>query len=71
MHMQTCTMQHIHTHMKKRERKGGRRERSRKREKERKNRNRRPMVRLPLYQYEQGIKYEDNEVEKWIETQSL
>lgn len=70
MHMQTCTMQHIHTHEKKREERGKEREKEKERE-ERKNRNRRPMVRPLLCQYGQGIKYEDNEVEKWVEMQSL
>ena len=33
--------------------------------------NRRPMERPLLYQYGQGSKYEDNEVEKWVKIQSL
>lgn len=70
MHIQTCTMQYIHI-QKKRERKRGKEREVEERGRKKTASNRRPMERPLLYQYGQGSKYEDNEVEKWVKIQSL
>jgi hypothetical protein len=70
MHIQTCTMQYIHI-QKKRERKRGKEREVEERRRKKTASNRRPMERPLLYQYGQGSKYEDNEVEKWVKIQSL